>query len=333
MNKILPFEKTIQRILDRYINNNKINWIVSFGLYLCIHWTVAYSDSFQPDNFNQYSNIVPVLPSKAKIISTNLDLFPQNYLKNKTVKKDDTKKNFVKKTKFRRITAVPYPNAHMYTGNGIQASLMMGMDRDNIVGDNVIWDKTSVFHWQGQVSYFYYPMISGGLLSRLNAGKFTELSKKFESEYFIFSRMHFYNNPNSFFFGFGLGFKSLAVEGRKEESLPFLPNLRIEIGNGWRINRLVSITLGLENEWVFHFDSDIERKTNASIFGMEYERAGSISFNPGFALDLFYFIPHEDKSLGFFIYFETEWDYWYGSNFLQRNGHSIDTRGGLSIAF
>src|SRR5690606_1930552 len=88
--------------------------------------------------------------------------------------------------------SIPYPNAGVYLHRGIYGSVAGGRwasQMPDSASSRTIW-QDPLYHWQGELGYFYTHWFSGGVGFRINAGSPGDELQTVKTRYFVMLRLH-----------------------------------------------------------------------------------------------------------------------------------------------
>jgi hypothetical protein len=184
------------------------------------------------------------------------------------------------------MRSIPYPGGALYVPHGISGAFMGGKHRN-------LGEVQSLFQWQGELSYFYLPWLSGGFGFKITAGEPNSSQQKIFNRYFAHLRFHKEWKDLSLFAGpqIGVGNLNLLTDStadalRNPGKDPVKdgpigntkPTFGLELGGGWMFCRYVGFTLGNHLEY-----SLVDEE------GVGVSNALNLHVNPGLAVDIMAF--------------------------------------------
>lgn len=147
------------------------------------------------------------------------------------------------------VNSMPYPNGAIYLGRGITGTFMGGRRR-------LIEERDYSFQWQGELSYYYSPGLSGGVGFRIIAGEPNTDKQKIVNRYFAHLRYHvawetvaLYAGPQVGVGNINVKLDSLAGPNRLKSFEETKPTLALDFGGGWKFSRPFGVTLGSNLEY------------------------------------------------------------------------------------
>jgi hypothetical protein len=187
------------------------------------------------------------------------------------------------------VHAIPYPNGAIYVNRGICGAFMFGKHRN-------LGEDQSLFQWQGELSYFYTPSISGGVAFKITAGEPSSLEQKIYNRYFAHLRFHKAWEKLALYVGPQVGVGNLnllsdtvsdssksSIKNNPINSGPLKigntkPTLGLDLGGGWMFSRYVGFTLANHLEY-----SLVDEE------GVGVTNALNLHINPGISVDILAF--------------------------------------------
>jgi hypothetical protein len=185
--------------------------------------------------------------------------------------------------------SIPYPNAGMYLHRGIYGSFAGGefatQVPDSLTG-KIHWEE-ALYHWQGEIGYFYTEWFSGGVGFRIDAGSPNDDQQTVKNRYYLLARFHKSWPRAAMYLGGRVGTDDVSFALLSDDTTGVGDRLResnlgvgFSFGYGWKFTRHLGVTFGQRA------DISLVRQNPSSP-----HRAVEFLSQPGLALDLVRVFP------------------------------------------
>lgn len=201
---------------------------------------------------------------------------------------------------WRKVQSIPLPGGTAYLAHGLVGVFAGGKIKD-------LDESQSLFQWQGELSYFYYPWLSGAAGFRIKAGEPYDTAQKVENRYFIALRAHKAWSRVDIFAGPELGVDNLNLTSSTRPENDSLAKdvltktfsntgaaVGLELGLGWKPWNWFGITYGHRLEYSL---ANLTRESSRA------SRTFNLRTLPGISVDLLPFLPRLHESVHAFYVF------------------------------
>ncbi len=201
---------------------------------------------------------------------------------------------------WRKEPSIPLPGGTAYVSHGLVGVFAGGKIKD-------LDESQSLFQWQGELSYFYYPWLSGAAGFRIKAGEPYDTAQKVENRYFLALRAHKAWSKVVVFAGPELGVDNLNLTSSTRPQNDSLAKdvltktfsntgaaVGLELGLGWKPLPWVGLTYGHRLEYSL---ANLTRESSRA------SRTFNLRTLPGISFDLLPFLPRLHESVHAFYVF------------------------------